>query len=435
MRFEVTETGVCRRRIAIEVEPEVVEGRIAELVREYRRTRTVPGFRPGKATDSLIRRRYGGQIRSEVLRALIPEVWNQALDEHKLRPVDEPQLEPVDSKPGEALKITGEVDVRPQVDVRDYKGIAVTREVHKITDEQVKQHIELIRHQHADEVPVDRPAQKGDMVVATIQHLDRTGVPLVGKREEGRRWELGGIGALSRDMDEQLVGIAKGERRTPVFHYRDDLHDEPRRGQEDRAWVTVTDIHERHLPELDEKFLKELGEFKTVDDLHKAIREDLEHRARIVARRQVHEQLRDHVIRENQFEVPGSLVERALANMLAEHRERGDDHDEQQFREEHRADAVKGVRGVLALERIAEQENITISDQEVDERVAAMAAGMRVDGDGLRRYMTGTGRYESLRSELLVGKALDYLEEQAKVKEVTVESDADPGTSVRVVRP
>jgi len=421
MKVEVTETGPCRRRVAIEIEPEVVEDRIAEQVRKYRRTRSIPGFRQGRATESLIRARFGKQIRASVLQDLIPEMWNQAMEEQKLEPVDRPALDKLEGEPGHPLRIAGEVEVKPAIEVKDYKGIRATREIRKITDEDVERQIEHLREERADEAPVDRPAQSGDVLVATVQTLDPTGVPIIGRRDENRRWQLGGLGSVSADMDEQLVGIAKGETRAFLFHYREDFFDAARAGKEDRASVTVQEVYERQVPPLNDEFAKDLGDFATTEDLRKAIREDLERQARQFARAGVHEQLRDRVVQRNQFDVPESLVERLLDGLFRDHERQGHEHDREEFFSEHRVEATNRVRGVLALERIAKQESIAVSNEQVDEGIAQMAARMRMTADELRRAMAKSARYESLRSEMLDDAVLAFLEEQADIEEVEID--------------
>lgn len=438
MKVDVTEIGPCRRKVAVEIEPEMIEERIKETVREYRRTRTIPGFRPGRATAGIIRQRFGKEIRARVLQDLIPDAWAEALRENNIVPITQPEMEPMEPETGDGLKIVGAVDIRPQVDIDGYRGLKATRTVRKVTDEDVDRHIEMIRQQRADEVSVERPAEKGDIVVGSIQKVDENGIVIIGEEAQNRRWELGGVGSLSYSLDEQLIGINAGESRTLTYTYRDDLYDEERAGKEDHGNVTINEIYERDVPELDDEFAKDLGDFENVDALRDAVREDLEARTRAVSSREVQMQLREQIEELYDFDVPESLVERMIHGMFHEHEREnppaeGDEHDHEEesqeahdaalaeFSEEHRDEAVKRVRAMLALDLIAEKENIDVSDDQVRQRVAMMAAQYRMPADQMMQYLANSGRLGSIRAEILDQAVLDLLEEQAEIEEVEAE--------------
>ena len=451
MKVDVTEIGPCRRKVTVEIEPEMIEERIKDKVREYRRTRSIPGFRPGRATEGIIRQRFGKEIRSSVLRDLIPDVWTDALRENNLVPMSQPDMEPMDPEEGGGLKIVGSVDIRPQVDIDGYSGLKAKRTVRPVADEDVDRQLEMIRQQRADEVAVERSAAKGDIVVGTVQKVDENGVVIIGEEAKERRWELGGIGSLSHDLDEQLIGINAGETRTISFTYREDLYDENRAGKQDRGNVTIKEIYERDVPELDDEFAKDLGDFQTVDDLRKAIREDLEARSRAASSREVQAQLREQIEGKYDFDVPESLVERMIHGMFHEHEqakehekgEEGDEHEHSHteegteehdaalaaFTEEHREEALKRVRAMLALDLIAEKENLEVSDDQVRQRVAMMAAQYRMAPDQMMQYLANSGRLGSIRAEMLDQAVLRLLEEKADIEEVEAEPEKDEAAS------
>jgi trigger factor len=417
MKLEVTETTPCSRRIEIEVEPELIEERISTTVKEFRKTRTIPGFRPGKATDSVIRRWFGKDIRAQVIQNLIEETWRKALEDNDLEPVDQAQLDDIKAEPGTALQFSGTVEVKPKFDVENYKGIEVTRDIYSLTDEEVDRQIAYIRESKAKETPVDRPAQTGDVVVVDLQKLDESGLPLVGQKQDARRWLLGGMGSVSTDLDEQIAGMTAGETRTITFHYRADFYDTKRAGTEEKTSVSLKEVHERIVPEMTPEFLKELGEYATEDDLRKDVQADLTRRYESVARQQVRTQLKDRLVQTNLIEVPDALVQRLLGRMLEQHKRQGHQHEESEFREEHAAEATNEVRATLILERVAQIENISVTDEDVDGRVTQMAASMGTSVRNLRDYMTNSGRYEQLRFEMQEEAVLGFLEENAKVTE------------------
>ncbi|HOT35290.1 MAG TPA: trigger factor [Candidatus Latescibacteria bacterium] len=417
MKLEVTETAPCSRRINIEVEPDAIEERITSTVKEYRRTRTIPGFRPGKATDSVIRRWFGKDIRAQVIRDLMEESWQKALEENKLQPVDQAQIDSVNAEPGEPLRFSGTVEVKPQFDVQDYKGLPAIRPVHTVTEEDVTRQVNFLRERRATETPVERPAQNGDVVVIDLQKLDETGVPLIGQKQDNLRWVLGGTGSVSKDLDEQIVGMAQGDTRNVTFHYREDFYDPNRAGKEEKASITLKEVRERIVPEITEDFLKELGEYATENDLRKDLEADIKRRLDALAKQQVHVGLKSALVERNQIEVPETLVQRLLTRMFQQHKQQGHEHDENEFRAEHREDALREVRASLLLERIAAQESIVVPDEDVDARIARMAASMGTSVRNLRDYMINNGQYEQIRYELQEEAVLNFLEEQAAIEE------------------
>jgi trigger factor len=444
MNVEVTEIGPCRREVVIEIDAAAIEELVSEQVGEYRRTRAVPGFRPGRATAGIIRRKFGKQIRADVLRDMVPQAWSDALTENDLVPLNQPEMDSIDDEDDGGLKIAGKVDIKPQVELEDYKGMKATRRVRPVGDEDVDRQLSMIREQRASETAAERPAESGDIVVVATQTVDETGVIIIGEKEDTRRWEIGGVGSLSTDLDEQMIGMEVGETRTIAYNYREDIYDKELAGNADRANITLNELFIREVPELDDEFAKDVGDFETVDDLKKAVRDDIEARMRGMSSQDVQAQLREQLGPKYDFEVPESLVERVLSGMFHEQEqahsqeeghEEGHEHPEEgseehnkaleAFSSEHRDEALVRVRIMLALDIIGEQENIEVAEEQVRQRVAMMASQYRMPPEQMMQYLVNSGRVSNIHAELRDQQVLQLLEDNAEIEEVEITDDSE----------
>ncbi len=414
MNVDVTETATCRRKVEITIEPDQIEENVKEKVREYRKTKPLKGFRPGRVPERVIRSRFGKEIREDVLRRLHYEGLLKALEDNDLELLSDPSLEESGGE-GNAVVFSGEIDVKPQVEITDYKDLSEQRELRKTTDEQIDRQVEMVRERHADEVPVERPVQANDVVVVSMAEVDPTGVPILGEEERERRWQVGGMGSPGDQFDEQLTGMIAGGSTVVVVDDEDTQR---------HMKVTLKEIYERQLPELDEEFLKDLGDFEKVEDLKDTIRSEMESQAEAEANHVLRHKLMDQVVDTNEFDVPEPLVERHLQSIVERQKQQDPDADDEAIKAEHRDEAMKSVRAALIVERIAKQEDLVVSDERLSERVARMALGYRIPPDQFYGYLQQSGRLESIRSDLLEDVVLEFLQENAKIKDVEKNDDA-----------
>ena len=417
MNVEVTETGTCTRRVEFQIEPEAIEQDVKERVREYRRSRNLPGFRPGRVPEGIIRKRFGKEIREEVLRTLKYKGLIKALEDNDLELVSEPEL--AETETDGTVVYSGEIQVKPQVEIVDYKEIEVTRETKKTTDEAVDEYIERIRQSRADEVSVERPVEDGDVVSVTMKEIDPSGVPIIGAEERDRRWQVGGNTSFSKDLDEKIVGMSVDEERN--LSYKPSVADSDEEGEEQHVTLTLKSVAERQVPELDEDFVAELGDFENLDAFKDAVRTDLEGRASSEADYRVRMELRDKIVDSNVFDVPEAMVERALANMIENQKRYNQELDEEAFRTDHKEDAVKNVRREIAIEGIAKQEELSVDEDRLNGHIARMAAQYRAAPEQMRAYLEQTGRIDVVRSDLLEEVVLEFLQENAKIEEKEID--------------
>jgi len=419
VKTQVVEKGRWERELAVEVEAERIEAEVAKACRDYQRRAEIPGFRRGKVPLRLIQARYGEAIREQVIRDLLPDLVREATTAAGLVAVTPPTIADISAEPGAGLKFTARVDVWPEVDVQNYEGLPVTRATHRVTSEEVEQRLQELRERHATEQVVTRPLEKGDVLIADLQRLDASDLPIVGARYTERRILVGQPDAPSLEFDERVLGMRAGETRNVRFAYRQDLDNERLAGTQEHLLVTAREIHARQLPALDDEFAKDVGEqFQTLDELRAHVRRELEQRWQFLLEERFRAELLGRLVMANPFDVPAGLVDAYVR--LLRRRVRGEDRrpaePEPEPTDEERKHAERRLRQALLIEALRKKLGIEVADAELDAYVERWAAEHGTTAQNLR----SAGRVEQLRHELEEEKVFAALSAAARITEETI---------------
>ncbi|MSS71082.1 MAG: trigger factor [Candidatus Latescibacteria bacterium] len=421
IKVNVTEGEGGKRTLEVEVPTATVEARLQAAYVNYSKTLNLPGFRKGKIPLSIVKSRFGKVIEGEVLNDLIPEFYDQAWRTSGIEPISQPVIDDVDYVSGEPLRFKASLEVKPNIEVRNYTGLRATRPLYPVRDSDAERQIRTLRERSAEDHSVERPVQLGDLVVVDLQELDASGVPILGRRYENRTLLVGGERTFSHDFDNQMLGVSKGEERRVRFTYNRDLPDSDLAGKEMFFSVAVKDIRERILPALDDEFAKDHGA-ENLKALEDRIREGLKAQADYVARRRLETSLLSALIQENPIDPPEAMVENALNAIVEDHKKEheGHDHpiDEDQIREQSRDLAAYQARTHLLLEAVAQKEGVTASDEEVDERIRRMAEANQQTFETVKRLLQRNRQIESIRENLVTEKTLQFLIDRAQIDEV-----------------
>ncbi len=432
MKTELIDVSPTRKEIKIEIEPAQIRIAYDRISDRYSKTATVPGFRPGHAPRSVVRNRYKSEIRSEVLRELLPEAVNNAIGEHSLAAIGEPDVQ-LDNT--EALERFGEdpitvkvgVEVFPEVKLDKYKGLEAVRRTRPVSDADVDRMIEGLRDAAASLQPVeDRGAELGDTVTLNVggKFVDQPDEEDI--KADDVEVVLGGEG-VQQEFTENLQGARPDDARAFVVNYPDDFTSKGLAGKKVGYEVQVTAVRRKELPDIDDEWAKSLGdEFDSVATLRSRIREDLENRSSMESDHRLRSEVRRKLLEGHQFEVPRSLVdqqtEHRLESVVREMIGRGVDPRNRDVnwegaREELKVQAEEDVRATLLLEQIAEEEKITVSDDEVEAEIDALTTASRQPKEQVRAALTKDGGERSIAHRLRSRKALDLLIENARVTE------------------
>jgi trigger factor len=419
--------ATCKREVELEIPAENVQKATEKVARDIARVARVPGFRPGKAPITLIRRRFAEDIQGEVVQSLVPEYLEKALDEKKMTPVTRPEVDQVQFKEGEPLKFRAVFEVLPEFELGDYKNLQVSIDEIKIGDEQVEKTLEEMRERGASYVPVEgRPAKDGDYVL-----LKLIGTPAGGGepvQADNILCHLGGEETLE-SFTENLRGANPGETKQFESRYPDDYPDQKLAGKTYNYSVDVQGIKEKKLPELNDEFAKdaagEQGGVTTLEELRKKIRENLDAAREQEQTSQAREKILEQLVKQHDFPVPEALIEgqmdvrleRVVRSLAAQGVDpRAVNVDWVSLRRKQRDNAINDVKAELLLDRIATAENIEATDEDVDKEFATLAQRSGESVTALRARLTKQGALDRMKSKLRSDKVIEWLYRTSRIE-------------------
>lgn len=420
---DISSLSDYEREIKVTVGTQDVQAERDRVVAGLMRNTTIPGFRRGKAPATLLRTRFKDSIRSEVLSHLIPNALQHAIEAHKLTVVSEPQLLDVNYLEGEPLTFRATVEVLPEIVLGEYRGLEVEKELHEVTDQETEEMITSILDQSAELVPVeDRPAALGDFVSVNLdgKYLD---AEEKGISVEKVSIELG-AGHVQPEFTENLVGARAGDSKVFNVKYGEDYGARELAGRELEYSAVVDAVRSKVLPELDDDFARGLGEYDSVDDFRKKVREDLERTAEYQATEKVKQTLLEALISHHSFTPPKSMIDRQAKKRLEQTLRaliyqgfdpRALEDGFKKLREDAEEQAVRDVKGSLLLTQIAEAEDVQASDEEVDAEIERLALAQGQDKTAVKSRLTKEGALGSISDKLKNTKALELVLSHAKV--------------------
>ena len=418
------ESLTCKKELIIEVPEEVVAREAAKITGEYARVARIPGFRPGHAPRALVGKRYREEIRGEVVQSLVPKYFEESIRDQKLVIAGEPRFEDLQFEDGQPIRAKATFEVYPEIGLKDYRGLEVEEDSAEVTASDVDGALERLRQNAATfEVIEDRPAADEDYVMVSYQGqdlMDSASEPI--EVREGLI-HLGGKGTVPA-FTENLRGSRPGEVREFEINYPDDFPSKRLAGK--RVWyrVEVQSIKQKVLSPVDDELAKSVSDFSTLADLKESVRNDLERKKQSGVKESARRKLFDKLAASYDFPVPETLVEaqlrrkleRAVAGMAAQGVDpRALEIDWSGLRDEMRVDAEREVRGTLVLRKIADAENIDVSEEEVDEAVRELAQEVQETPAALKSRLTREDGLARLKSSRLSQKVLDFIYNNAKI--------------------
>jgi trigger factor len=291
--------------------------------------------------------------------------------------------------------------------------------VHEVTDQEIDDQLKEMQNRHATERSVERPLEKGDVLIADLQRLDDGAVPIIGEKYEERYFIIGAEDAPSPEFEEATLGMRQGEERRVRFAYRDDLPNQELAGKREFFGVTARDVRERQMPELDDDFAKDVGEqLQTLEDLRAHVAQSMARQWEFMGRQKFRSDLVAELMKQNPFELPDNIVDHYLQT-LRESRERDGDGEPGPAAEpadEERQAAVRQLQGHLLIEAVRKQAGLEVSEEELDRYIRERAEERGVEAEDLKR----SAQIEDLRRDLADDKVFEFLSEQAKIEDEKV---------------
>lgn len=421
--------------LEVEVEADRVAAALDKAFNKVAKKANVPGFRKGKVPRPIFEARYGVEaLYQDAIDILLPEVYTEAVDQTDIFPVDRPEVEIDQFAKGEVFKFKAKVTVKPEVTLGEYKGVEVPVQKVEVSDEELDAELKRLQERHAELSVIDEgSAENGDIAVIDFDgSVD--GVPFEGGQAERYSLELGS-GTFIPGFEEQVVGMATGDFKDVEVTFPETYHAEELAGKKAVFKVKVHEIKRKQLPELDDEFAKDVSEFETLAEYKEDLKKQLLSRKEQEAKGNKEAAVVDKVAANAEVEIPQAMIDSEIQNMMRDfdNRLRNQGMNLEMFlsfsgqttadlQEQMKDDAEKRVRNNLVLEQIAKEENIEVTEEDINKELEVMAESYKRTADEIRNILTANGSLGSLREEISLRKTVDLLVENSKEVEAAEEA-------------
>ncbi|MBE9918129.1 trigger factor [Paenibacillus donghaensis] len=421
--------------LEVEVEAERVSAAIDKAFNKVVKKASVPGFRKGKVPRPIFEARYGVEaLYQDAIDILLPEVYTEAVNETDIFPVDRPEVEIDQFAKGQAFKFKAKVTVKPEVTLGEYKGVEVPAQKVEVSEEELNEELKRLQERHAELSVIDEgAAQEGDIAVIDFDgYVD--GNPFEGGQAERYSLELGS-GTFIPGFEEQVVGMATGDFKDVEVTFPETYHAEELAGKQAVFKVKVHEIKRKQLPELDDEFAKDVSEFETLNEYKEDLKKELLARKEQEAKGKKEAAVVDKASENAEVEIPQAMIDGEIQNMMRDfdNRLRSQGMNLEMFlsfsgqttddlKEQMKDDAEKRVRNNLVLEQIAKEENIEVTEEDINKELETMAEAYKRTADEIRGILAANGSLDSLREEISLRKTVELLVENSKEVEVSEEA-------------
>ena len=440
MKLEMTELGPVKRSLKIEVPEETVNQEFQRVYSELKKQVRVPGFRQGKAPEALLEKRYARTVEQDVVQRLVPDFYQRAIKEAGVVPVvvEIPPLERMKIKRNSTFTFTATVEIKPKIELRDYRPpnpISLKKDARTVTDEQLDQALQTLREQHAqiDAVTDETPLSDGMFAIVTMEgFLD--GEPVEGTKKSGHLHKLGAKTLLlGVEVDEYLLGKRTGEQADISQEYPSSHPDERLAGKTVVFRIIIDAVKQQKLPELDDEFAKDCGDYDSLEHLRGSLRTQLEEVLKRDVEEGYKEQIIERLLQMHHFDIPEPLIDRELKAMVRQKMLRDHRHQEgkgslddpirlqeeaTRLQQEFHPEAKRRVKLALILEEIAEKEGLSVSQDEIEEEFNKLARALKISIEEIKRMVEAGGEksHDEFRERILTDKALQLVYQFAVIQ-------------------
>jgi trigger factor len=410
----------CKHSLEITIPIEAVDEATTKVTGDYQKRAKLPGFRPGKAPASLIRKHFEGDIRQKVLESLVPKFFDSTVQEEHLQVISQPDIKEVHFHAGEPIKFKAEFEVAPEVELGEYKDLEVAYQEPEVTEEDIDKRVEEIRNEKATFVNMDpRPLADGDYAVVALESIEGIEPPL---KQDEVNIEIGGKETLE-GFTENLRGMEPDEEKVFEVTYPEDSGQPNLAGKTVKFYCTVKGLRRKELPELNDEFAQDLGDYRNMAEFREAIKKSIAAQRTHAAQQETKNKLVDLLVDKHEFPVPEVFVERQINNRLEQMArslvDQGVDVsklnlDWEKLKDAQREKAVREVKASLLLSKVSERENIHATNAEVDREVERLARQQRQPVVALRPKLEKDGTLGRIASHIQTEKTLAFLFDHAR---------------------
>jgi trigger factor len=431
----------CKKLLRVEVDAQAVDEAFAVVTKDFQKQASLPGFRPGKAPRDLVAKKFEADIKAETKRKLIGDAYRQAVDEKKIAVVGYPDIEEIQFGRGQALQFAATIETAPEFPMPAYKGLPVKREAKSVTDADVDRALELLRRQHTKFETVAREAHPGDIAVVnytgTCDGKPITDIAPTAKRlaEQKNFWVDIGPEAFLPGFAEALTGAKAGDKRAVGVDFPADFATKELARRKGIFDIEVVEIKEKVLPPVDDAFARLYGA-ENLEKLRAGVRRDLENELNYSRARSIRTQVIRGLLDRVNFDLPESAVvqetRNAVYDIVRQNTKRGVTREmiEQQKEEIYSAathNAKERVKLAFLIQRIAEKENVQVSQEEILKHAQGLASLYQIPFERFLKDLRKRNGLAELHEQILHEKVLDLLEKNAAIEEVPSSASPTPG--------
>ena len=438
MNVTVESLAPCKKLMRVEVEALKVDETFEAVMKDFRREANLPGFRPGKAPKEMVLRKYEKDIQEETKRKLISEAYRKAVEEQKLDVLGQPDIEEIQFSRGQPLQFAATIETAPEFELPEYKGLPVKREMQSVTEADVERALNLLREQRVSFTKVERPVQSGDIAVVNYTGTCE-GKPITefaptakGLTEQKNFWVEITPHSFIPGFGDQLIGAKAGDKRTVAVDFPADFVTPQVAGKKGSYEVEVVEVKEKVLPVLDEALAKTYGA-ENLEKLQAGVRKDLENELKFKQDRTVRNELIGALLNRVTFDLPETAVAQETRNvvydLVQENTKRGvpreaiEKQKEQIFSAATR-NAKDRVKVQFLLQKIAEKEDIKVSQEEIAHRVHHLAGMYQMPADKFLRDLQKRNGLIEIYDQIMNEKVIEFLQQNAKIEDVPPNSPA-----------
>ena len=440
MQVTVEDVSSVKKILHIEIPEDKVVRELDNAYKNLKKTAKIKGFRPGKAPRSVLERLYKKDVHNNVSSKLLQDSFVEAIKETDLNIVGNPKIDPPGLDEKGPYKYDATVEIKPEIEEIDFKGLTLKKNLYRVTDQEMDAQVAMLQKNLAQQKPIteDRVAQKDDFVLIDYEGF-KDGKPFAETQKTENFTMKIGTGHILKTFDEQLIGMKPGDKKEIKVNFPEDYFNDKLANLEINFQVTLHEIREEVLPEIDDEFAKRLGQYETFDDLKNAITENLDQGYAKRVEQEINEQIFEALIAKSEFEVPDSMVDYELEGIIEEAERSFAYHNKSMedlglskeiLSEKYRDTADKKVRRHLILGKIIEQEDMTLTDQEMEDGFKEMAQTFNQPLEDIKNYYKqNEDKIEFFKHTLLEKNAVNLIIKSSTIEEVEPELKQDPETS------
>lgn len=429
MQFTIEDVSTVKKILHVEIPQEKVALELDKAYEKLKKTAKLKGFRPGKTPRSVLENFFKKDVHADVSSKLIQDSFIDAVKEKELKIVGDPKIEPPAFDEKGPYKYDAAIEIKPVIADIDFKGLQLKKNIYKISDEEIEAQLKMLQKNLAQQKTIEevRPSREGDFALITYEGF-KDGKPFEEtSKTENFTMKLG-QGRITKDFDAHVIGMKAGEKKDFSVNFPEDYFNPKLAGLEITYSVTLNDVREEILPEIDDGLAKNLGSFTTLEDLKKAIRENLDQGYKKRVEQELNESIFSSLISKTEFEVPEALVDFELEQIIADAERSFSYHNTSMeslglsreiLSEKYRDTAEKQIRRHLILDKIIEQEKLTLKDEEIEEGFKKMSESFNQPVEEIKNfYRQNKDKLDFFKQTLLEKNAINLILESSAIENI-----------------